>query len=394
MFIILGAMAEISTNAMLSPMIDELTGDRNLSLIIKYIIIMGMLVALIAIGQYFGNLFMVKLSQRTVHKIREDLFSHMEKLPVSFFDKHSHGDLMSTFTNDVDMLTQSMEQSISQITLAIITVVGTFIMMIILSPILTLVVVLMLAVMMMCVKYVGKKSSRNFREQQAALADLNSYVEEMILGQKVIKVFNYEDRAINDFERKNEKHRIASSLASTYGVMLMPVMGNLSYFLYALVSIIGAFFVMVKKLSLGNIASFLQYTRTISRPITQASNQFNMIFAALAGAERIFNVLDEDVELDEGDVRLLRDGDETYWAVPKADGSFDKVPLKGHITFENVRFGYNPGKNTLKNINLYAKPGQKVAFVGSTGAGKLLLPISLTDFMRLMMVPFYMTVLI
>lgn len=371
-FIILSSIAQIAANGMLSPIIDSLVEDNDMALFIRYLFIMGAFVILISIGQYLGNLFMARLAQNTVHKIREDMFSHVEKLPISFFDTHSHGEMMSTFTNDVDMLNQSLEQSVSQVTISVITVVGTFSMMIYLSPILTLVVVGMLIVMLTSVKYVGKRSAKNFRNQQAALADMNGYIEEMMSGQKVVKVFNYEDRAINSFNRRNEELRTASTQASTYGVMLMPIMGNLSYVLYALVSMFGALLAMRNRMSIGNIASFLQYTRTISRPITQVSNQLNTLFAALAGAERIFNILDEEIEVDQGDIRLVRDDEngETYWKVPKDNGELEKVPLKGFITFKDVDFGYVPGQRVLKNINLYAKPGQKIAFVGSTGAGK------------------------
>lgn len=370
-FIILSSIAQIGTNAMLSPIIDTLVKGDGMRIFIRYLIIMGMLVIVISLSEYLGNLFMAKLAQRTIHKIREDMFSHMEKLPISYFDRNSHGDLMSTFTNDVDMLNQAFEQGISQIIVSVITVVGTFIMMLFISPILTIIVVIMLAVMLAFTNYVGKKSTRYFRTQQAALADMNGYIEEMMSGQKVVKVFNYEKRAINTFDKKNEELRKASSSAATYGVMLLPIMGNLSYVLYALISMGGAFLVMINKLSIGNIASYLQYTRTISRPITQVSNQLNTLFAALAGAERIFKVLDEKVEIDEGDVILVRREDGTaYWKVPNKNGEYEEVPLRGDIAFENVDFGYLPGQRVLKNISLYAKPGQKIAFVGSTGAGK------------------------
>ncbi|ASW44181.1 ABC transporter ATP-binding protein [Clostridium isatidis] len=370
-FIILSSIAQIGTNAMLSPIIDTLVKGDGMRIFIRYLIIMGMLVIVISLSEYLGNLFMAKLAQRTIHKIREDMFSHMEKLPISYFDRNSHGDLMSTFTNDVDMLNQAFEQGISQIIVSVITVVGTFIMMLFISPILTIIVVIMLAVMLAFTNYVGKKSTRYFRAQQAALADMNGYIEEMMSGQKVVKVFNYEKRAINTFDKKNEELRKASSSAATYGVMLLPIMGNLSYVLYALISMGGAFLVMINKLSIGNIASYLQYTRTISRPITQVSNQLNTLFAALAGAERIFKVLDEKVEIDEGDVTLVRREDGTaYWKVPNKNGGYEEVALRGDITFENVDFGYLPGQRVLKNISLYAKPGQKIAFVGSTGAGK------------------------
>lgn len=372
LFTILGTLAEVASNAMLSPIIDAFIERKDGRTLLGYFIIMGLFVIIIALGQYLGNLFMIKLSQKTVHRIREDMFSHMEKLPISYFDRHSHGDLMSTFTNDVDMLTQSLEQGISQLTISIITVVGTFAMMIYISPILTLLVAVMLLIMFGAIKYIGQKSAVNFRNQQAALADMNGYVEEIMSGQKVVKVFNYEKRAIDIFNRKNEELRKASTQASTYGTMLMPIMGNLSYVKYALVSMAGAFLVIKKVLSVGNIASFLQYTRSVSRPITMFSNQLNTLFAALAGAERIFNVLDEEVEIDQGDVTLVKHDDKGgyYWKVPKNNEEYEEIPLRGYITFKDVNFSYEEGKPVLKNINLHAKPGQKIAFVGSTGAGK------------------------
>lgn len=372
-FIIIGTLAEIGINGMLSPVIDSLIGDHDEGIFIKYLLIMGAMVLIISVTQYFGSLFMAKLAQKTVHKIREDMFSHMEKLPVSYFDKHSHGDLMSTFTNDVDMLNQSLEQSASQILISVVTVVGTFIMMLIISPMLTVAVVVMLVFMLFSANYVGKKSARNFRSQQAALADMNGYIEEMMSGQKVVKVFSYEERAIDTFGRKNDELKKSSTLASTYGVMLMPIMGNLSYVMYALVSMLGAYLVMISRLSIGNIGAFLQYTRSISRPITQVSNQLNTLFAALAGAERIFNMLDEEVEIDDGDVRLQKECEgknNLCWKVPRDGGEYDYVPLGGFINFKDVDFGYVSDKKVLNKINLYAKPGQKIAFVGSTGAGK------------------------
>jgi ATP-binding cassette subfamily B protein len=251
--------------------------------------------------------------------------------------------------------------------------VGTFIMMLILSPVMTTAVVIMLIVMLFSVKYVGGKSAKNFRSQQAALADMNGYIEEMMSGQKVVKIFNYEERALDTFGRKNNELGNSSTLASTYGVMLMPIMGNLSYVMYALISMLGAYLVMINRLSIGNIGSFLQYTRSISRPITQVSNQLNTLFAALAGAERIFNVLDEEIEDDSGDVTLQKECEgknNLCWKVPKSKAEYDNVPLRGFITFKDVDFGYVPEKRVLNKINLYAKPGQKIAFVGSTGAGK------------------------
>ncbi|HZJ77109.1 MAG TPA: ABC transporter ATP-binding protein [Oscillospiraceae bacterium] len=371
-FIILGSVSLISVNAMLSPAIDVLVGDGNISLFVKYLIIMGIIIVFLSLGDYLGNLFMVQLAQKTVHQIRKDMFANMEKLPVSYFDRHPHGELMSSFTNDIDMLNQALEQNVSQIVRTIITFTGSLTMMIYLSPMLTTIIVFMLIIMFFTIKFIGKKSSRNFRIQQYTLADINGYVEEIMSGQTVVKVFNYESRAIEEFDKENEKLRKASTLAATYGVMLMPVMGSLSYTLYALVSMVGALFVMMGNLSIGNIASFLQYTRTVSRPIIQLSNQLNTLFAALAGAERIFAILDEDPEIDQGNVELITDSKngETFWKVLGENGEYKKVPLKGFVTFDNVTFSYAPGQKVLKNINLYAKPGQKIAFVGSTGAGK------------------------
>ena len=373
LFIILGSIAEIGTNSMLSPIIDSLVVDHDKSLFIKYILIMVALVVTVGLSQYIGNLSMARLAQRTIHKIREDMFSHMEKLPIPYFDRNPHGQLMSTFTNDVDMLNQSLEQSVSQVIISAVTVVGTFIMMLYISPLLTGIVVIMLAVMLLSVRFIGQRSAKNFRNQQAQLADMNGYIEEMMTGQKVVKVFNYEGRAIEDFKDKNEKLRKASTNAATFGVMLMPIMGNLSYILYGLVAMLGAYFVIQGNISIGNIAAFLQFTRSISRPITMVSNQLNTLFAALAGAERIFNILDEDEEIDKGDVELIKDctgKDNLCWRVPTDNGDYKEIPLGGDITFENVDFGYVEGQRILKNINLYAKPGQKIAFVGSTGAGK------------------------
>lgn len=371
--IILSSLAQVAANGMLSPIIDVFVSGGSLNDATKYILIMAGIVVIIAFGQYIGNRTMAGLAQKIIHRIRGEMFAHMEKLPISFFDTHSHGELMSTFTNDVDMLNQSLEQAVAQVIISIVTVVGTYVMMIVISPILTLVVTIMLALMFIIIRFIGSKSANYFRNQQLRLADMNGFIEEMMSGQKVVKVFNYEDRAINDFRNRNEELRESASRASTFGVMLMPIMGNLTFMLYSVIAILGSFLVIKDTLSVGNIASFLQYTRTISRPITIVSNQLNTLFAALAGAERIFNFLDEEVEKDEGDVTIIRDynGKGNHcWKVPQKDGNMKYVPVNGDITFKNVDFGYVPGKKVLKNINLYAKPGQKIAFVGSTGAGK------------------------
>ena len=372
-FIILGSIAKIAANSMLSPIIDSIVTENNMTSFVKYLFIMVVIVILIALGEYLGSLSMAKLAQLTIFKIREEMFAHMEKLPMSFFDQRSHGELMSTFTNDVDILNQSLEESVSQIIVSLITVVGTFGMMLYISVHLTLVVVIMLIIMLSITRVIGKRSSKNFRAQQGQLADMNGYIEEIMTGQKVVKVFNYEDRAVNNFERKNERLRISSTMASTYGVMIMPIMGSLSFVLYSLASMLGGYLVILGIITIGNIAAFLQLTRTFFRPITMISNQLNTLLAAIAGAERIFKILDEEVEIDQGEVELVEDctgRNSLCWRVPKEDGGYEEIPLRGNIKFENVDFGYLPEQEVLKDINLYAKPGQKIAFVGSTGAGK------------------------
>ncbi|HHU62589.1 MAG TPA: ABC transporter ATP-binding protein [Natronincola sp.] len=372
-FIIIGSLGTIAANAMLSPIIDSLVEHAGMGVFIKYVLGMAIIVLFIGIGEYYGNLFMAKLAQRTVHKIRSEMFAHVETLPISFFDQNAHGELMSTFTNDVDMLNQSLEQGTSQIIVSFITVMGSFIMMIAISPALTVLAFVMLCVMLLITRVVGKHSARNFRAQQMQLGDMNGYVEEIMSGQKVVKVFNYENRAMKDFAKKNDALRKSSTLASTFGVMLMPIVGSLSFVLYGMISMSGAYLVILGIITVGNIAAFLQFTRTILRPIAQVSNQLNTLFAAIAGAERIFKVLDEKHEIDDGQVRLTtncngRDG--LCWSIPQNDGEPKLVPLRGDITFHEVDFGYLPEQQVLKKLDLYAKPGQKIAFVGSTGAGK------------------------
>ena len=374
LFVLLSTLATVGTNGILSPIIDSLI-PGNTGPFTKYLLMMVVLVLSAAGFQYLGTLFMARLAQRTVYKLREDMFHHLQKLPISYYDSRTQGDLMSTFTNDIDMLNQSLEQSIAQILIAIVSVIGSIVMMIVLSPLLTVIVLVMLVVMFFSISIIGKRSAGHFRRRQAILADMNGYVEEMISGHRVVKVFNYEERSKKIFEEKNEELRKSSTSSATYGVMMMPVMGNLSYVMYALVAIVGGINVVAGSLSVGNIAAFLQYTRTISRPITQVSNQLNTLFASLAGAERIFEILDQPEEKTDGDVTLVSDPEQPnhyYWKVPKEENKdeFDCVPLKGDIRFHNVDFSYTEEKQILYDVSLYAKPGQKIALVGSTGAGK------------------------
>lgn len=394
--IMLSSAAQIGANALLSPIFDSFFGANPISTLTRYLVIMAVLVIGLSVAQYLGSLLMAKLAQNTIHRMRADMFTHMQSLPIQYFDTNSHGDLMSTFTNDVDMLTQSLEQSLSQIVISFVTVVGTFSVMIVLSPLLTLIVIGMLVVMGLVIRVIGSRSAKNFRMQQGSLAELNGYTEEMMSGQKVVKVFNREGRAIEDFAVRNDELRKVGARAQAYSVLLMPIMGNLSLMLYAIVAMVGAFLALAGQMTVGNIAAFLQFTRTISRPITQLSNQFNSLFAALAGAERIFRLLDQEVEVNDGDIRLnlvdeqqLSDLKERHpdlelgtvhanyrndklmlWEVPQENGTFTYVEVRGDIRMHDVDFAYVRDEDVLHDISLFAKPGQKLALVGSTGAGK------------------------
>ena len=327
---------------------------------------------------------MVKISNKALNMVRRDLFNKMQDLPIRYFDTHTHGELMSRYTSDVDTLREAMTTGVTALFSSAITVSGTFVMMLILSPALTLLIVVMLVIMTTVIKRVGGNSARYFEKQQKAVGGVNGYIEEMIEGQKVVQVFCHEDEVISEFAVLNENLRKSATSANFYANVIMPIMGNLGYVNYALTAVFGALLVITGSMSIGSIASFLQYTRTFSQPVTQISQQFNAILAALAGAERIFEILDEVPEMDEGYVTLVNartdaGGNLTEtpertgiwaWKHPHHDGSLSYIRVNGDVQFEDVTFGYTPGKPVLHNLSLYAKPGQKIAFVGSTGAGK------------------------
>lgn len=371
--VMVSTILQVAANGMLSPIIDAVTVDRSLPLLTRYLLIMAVIVIIVAVSQYFGALLMARLAQQIIHTIRAQLFGKMQRMPIAYHDTEGHGRIMSTFTNDMDMLTQALEQSVVQIITTILTVVGTFLMMTILSPLLTLVMVIMMALSILLIRFVAGRSSTYFRARQDSMADMNSYVEEMISAQKVVKVFGFENRARAEYQSINEDLRESASEAAAYGVMLMPLMGNISFIQYAVIAVMGAARVISGTMTLGNITAYLQYTRTVSRPITMVSNQMNSILAAIAGAERIFAMLDGHEEEVRGDVRLDRSCSSEKgmcWLVPQADGSTEAVPVQGHIRFQDVDFEYVEAKPILKDVSLYAKPGQKIALVGSTGAGK------------------------
>lgn len=358
--------------------------DPDLSGFISTMSMLGLIYIVGVAATYAYNRLMLNISTGTLYKIRVDLFRHMEELPIKYFDTHTHGELMSRYTNDTDALREMLSQGIPNLFSSFLTVAGVFAMMLVLSPVLTVLVVIMLALMLFAIKRIGSKSSMYFRKQQKEIGRVNGYIEEMIEGQKVVKVFSHEEAVISDFDRLNEELCKASTGAHTFANILMPIMGNLSYVNYALTAAAGAVLAINGRLDIGTIASFLQYTRSFSQPITQMSQQMNSILNALAGAERIFELIDEKPEAYEGTVELVkvrRDDkvglEETEsntglwaWKQPGPEGRASYTEVRGDVRFEDVTFGYEEDNAVLKGISLYAKPGQKIAFVGSTGAGK------------------------
>ena len=325
---------------------------------------------------------MVHVSQNAVAKIRADLFERMQQLPLGYFDAHTHGELMSRYTNDIETISEALNNSFGSVVSCTLNFTGTIAMMLVLSPPLTLITFSVLAVMLLVVKTVGGRSRRYFAAQQKALGEVNGYIEEMIEGQKVIKVFNHENAAKEGFYARNEAYRQAASRAHAYAGAMMPAMGNLNYVNYALSCCLGAVFAIHSggAFRLGDLGAFLQYTRQVGQPVTQISQQMNTILSAVAGAERVFEVMEARPETDEGKTKLVRvreasdgalseaDYDTGAWAWKRPDGTL--IPLRGDVRFDRVVFGYDPRKTVLNGVSLFAKPGQKIAFVGSTGAGK------------------------
>lgn len=382
--IIFSSVASIAGTYLLKPVINNLTSSADIPKLVRTLILMGTFYALGIIGTFMYNRLMLTISSGTLEKIRVQLFTHMQSLPIKYFDTHTHGELMSRFTSDTDTMREMLSQSIPQLFTSVISVIGVFTAMLVLSPILTVLVVAMLFLILAVIKKIGAKSSVYFKEQQREIGKVNGYIEEMIEGQRVVKVFCHEDKVKGDFDVINENLCNAATSANTCANILMPIMGNLSYMHYAITAAAGAFLVIKGVIGdIGTIASFLQFTRSFSQPITQMSQQFNSVLSALAGAERIFEVLDEKSEEDNGNVTLVKaekkDGriveTDKYtgmwaWKIPEKTGGFSYIRLKGDVRFHNVTFGYEENKTVLNNVSLYAKPGQKIAFVGSTGAGK------------------------
>ncbi len=331
------------------------------------------------------NFTMVKVSQGIQKKIRDEMFTHMQKLPLRYFDTHTHGELMSRYTNDTDTLRQMISQSIPQVFSSAITVVSVFFAMLTTSIWLTLLVLVTVAIMIFIASKIGGNSAKYFIKQQKSIGQVNGYIEEMMEGQKVIKVFCHEQQSKVDFDKLNDELGEHAMQANRFANILMPIMGNMGHLQFALIAIVGGLLAVndISGLTLGGIVSFLQLSKSFNMPVTQISQQINAVVMALAGAERIFELLDEEPETDEGYVTLVnaeyRDGELVEadhrtglwaWKHPHGDGTITYTPMRGDVRFFDVDFGYVPEKLVLHNISLYAEPGQKVAFVGATGAGK------------------------
>lgn len=389
--ILLSAYANVKGSLFLQVVIDQyitpLVGQAhpNFSGLLQAILQMALIYLVGVIASLTYNFMMVKISEGTQKKIRDQMFTHLESLPIRYFDANSDGDIMSHFTNDTDTLRQMISQSIPNLMMAMVTFVSVFIAMFTISLPLTGFVLISVFLMMNVIRFISKKSGRFFGAQQKDLGQVNGYIEEMMHGQKVVKIFNHEKKVMEEFDTLNDQLQESATKANINANTLMPIMMNLLNVQYVLVAIIGGLFAIngISGLTVGMIASFLQLSRSLNGPISQISQQINFVIMALAGAGRIFNLLDEKPEQDDGYVTLVNakkvDGQlvETKertglwaWKHPHEDGSITYTELTGDVVFEDVDFGYVDNNIVLHDINLYAKPGEKVAFVGATGAGK------------------------
>ena len=391
--IIISSLANVVGTLFLRNLIDDyiapllkVSGAPDFGPLLKMIITLAAIYLVGVLATYIYSRIMIIISQGSLKKIRDDMFAHMETLPIKFFDTHAHGDVMSLYTNDTDALRQMISQGIPQLLAAIITVVSVFISMIFLSIPLTIVQIIIVFLMINVTKSIGAKSGKYFGAQQKDLGAVNGYIEEMMEGQKVVKVFCHEEEAKINFDKLNDALCSSANNANKYANALMPVVNNIGYINYVTVAILGSVIAIGEfgGFTIGALASFLQLTRTFSQTVNQMAQQFNFVIMALAGAERIFKLLDEEKETDEGYVTLVNakeneNGEliETKertgiwaWKHPHENGAVTYTKLLGEVVFDDVDFGYNDEKIILHNIKLFAKPGQKIAFVGATGAGK------------------------
>ena len=394
--IIAGTIANLAGSYMLRPIINGLTSESgSVSSLLQGIIAMICIYLVAVIAQYLQQRIMIGVSQNAIQKLRNDLFQKIQKLPVRYYDTNNHGDVMSRFTNDVDAVGEMLNNTVVQLISGSISIVGTFALMVYTNVWLTVITIVMIPVMLKAVQAVGGRSRKYYRAQQAAIGTLNGYIEETVTGQKVVKVFCHEEDSIDEFEFLNRDLRGKQIKAQFFGGIMGPVMGNLSQVSYSLTACIGGVLCVLRGFDIGGLTVFVNYSRQFSRPINEVAMQVNTIFSALAGAERVFAIMDEAPEAgDAPDAIRIREGIEgkTCYVIPrthrlvsgesaddggnfltdlvKEDKDYYYKEVRGAVTLTDVTFGYNPDKTILKHISLYAKPGQKIAFVGSTGAGK------------------------
>lgn len=391
--ILLSSVASISVSLSLKFLLDDfiipLIGQKqpNFAELYQAMSVLGCIFLVGVVSTFVYTRMMVTIGQGVLKQVRDDMFEHMQTLPIRYFDQNTNGSIMSLYTNDTDTLRQMINQSIPQALMSFFTIIVTFISMLILSPLLTVLAVVMIGVLLLVTKKIGGNSGKFFVRQQIALADVTGYVEERMNGQRVVKVFNHENKSKEEFDKLNEQLFESAANANTFANMMGPVIGNIGNLQFVLTAVLGGFLSVqgVGGITLGVMASYLQFTKSFTQPFMQVAQQFNSIVMALAGAERIFDLIDEEPEMDEGYVELVNAKKDAKgniveckertgmwaWKHPhEADGTVTYTELKGDVRFEDVTFGYNSDKVILQDISLFAKPGQKLAFVGSTGAGK------------------------
>ena len=391
--ILLSAIATTAVSLSLRYLLDDfilpLIGQKepNFAELYQALAVLGCIFLVGVIATFIYTRMMVFIGQGVLKRVRDDMFEHMQTLPIRYFDQNTNGSVMSLYTNDTDTLRQMISQAIPQALMSLFTIIVTFISMLILSPLLTVLAVLIIFLMLFVTGKIGARSGKYFVRQQMSLAEVTGFVEERMNGQRVVKVFNHEKKSEEEFDKLNEALFESAAQANKYGNMMGPVIGNIGNLQFVLTAVLGGILSVtgIGGITLGVMASYLQFTKSFTQPFMQVAQQFNSIVMALAGAERIFNLIDEKPEDDEGYVTLVnakKDGDGNItecrertgmwaWKHPhSADGSVSYTELKGDVRFEDVTFGYNEDKTILHDISLYAKPGQKLAFVGSTGAGK------------------------
>jgi ATP-binding cassette subfamily B multidrug efflux pump len=378
--LVVSTACTVAGSYLLKPIINDYIIPGDFAGLAKELTLMAALYIVAALCSFGYSRIMVHISQKTVYEIRRDLFSKMQVLPIKYFDRHTHGELMSRYTNDIDTVSDMINSSLVSLVSGVLMFIGIIGMMFYLSWQLTLITVAVMVLMLVVVKKIGERSRVCFADQQRDIGAVNGYIEEMTEGQKVIKVFNHERKAKEGFYGRNEEYRRSSTSAQALAGSMMPIMGNMSYINYAVTCCVGGLLAIAGAFDIGTLVAMLQYVRQVSQPVNMMAQQVNTVLAAVAGAERVFEVMEEKPEVDEGGVTLVNvreNADGTLsecsertesWAWKMPDGTL--TPLRGDVRFKDVEFGYDEGKVILHDVSLFAKPGQKIAFVGSTGAGK------------------------